>query len=82
MPKFRNKLTQISKLLWVRSSNTIDFVKLFRSYGRDEKAATALEYCLIAAGIALAIIVVVTAIGDEIVNLFEYTQGQFSARQP
>ncbi len=36
----------------------------------DESGATAIEYGLIAAGIAVAIVAVVFTIGDELVNLF------------
>jgi pilus assembly protein Flp/PilA len=37
--------------------------KLFARFVRDESAATAIEYGLIAAGIALAIIAVVNGLG-------------------
>ena len=37
---------------------------------RNEKAATAIEYGLIAAGIALAIIAAVTLLGGTLSNLF------------
>jgi pilus assembly protein Flp/PilA len=37
--------------------------KLFACFVRDESAATAIEYGLIAAGIALAIIAVVNGLG-------------------
>jgi pilus assembly protein Flp/PilA len=37
--------------------------KLFARFARDESAATAIEYGLIAAGIALAIIAVVNGLG-------------------
>ena len=38
--------------------------------GKDERGATAIEYGLIAAGISIAIIASVFAIGDELSNLF------------
>lgn len=38
---------------------------------RSEKAATAIEYGLIAAGISVAIAAVVFAFGDQLVALFE-----------
>lgn len=44
---------------------------LFKSFARDESGATAIEYGLIAAGIAVAIIVVVTNVGDALVTMFE-----------
>ena len=37
---------------------------------RDEDGATAIEYGLIAAGIAIAIVVVVFAVGNSLNNLF------------
>jgi len=43
---------------------------LKHAYVSDEKGATAIEYGLLAAGIALAIIVVVFTLGDEIEALF------------
>ncbi len=39
-------------------------------YVSDDSGATAIEYGLIAAGIAVAIIAAVFAVGDELVNLF------------
>jgi pilus assembly protein Flp/PilA len=44
--------------------------KLLASFLRDESAATAIEYGLIAAGIALAIIVAVNGLGTNLSNLF------------
>jgi pilus assembly protein Flp/PilA len=41
---------------------------LFRSFLADESAATAIEYCLIAAGIALAIVTVVNNTGSALLN--------------
>ena len=43
------------------------FVKRF---GRDESGATAIEYGLIAAGIAVAIIAAVGLLGDSLTSLF------------
>ena len=40
----------------------------------DESGATAIEYGLIAAGIAVAIVAIVFAIGDELVTLFTGVQ--------
>jgi len=42
-----------------------------RAYVDDESAATAIEYGLIAAGIAVAIVVAVGALGDQLSTLFE-----------
>ncbi|MDQ1390056.1 MAG: pilus assembly protein Flp/PilA [Acidobacteriaceae bacterium] len=44
--------------------------KLFSRFVRDESAATAIEYGLIAAGIALAIIAVVNGLGTTLNDKF------------
>jgi len=41
-----------------------------KSFGRDESAATAIEYGLIAAGIAVAIIAVVLGVGTNLNDVF------------
>jgi pilus assembly protein Flp/PilA len=41
---------------------------LLRSFLADENAATAIEYCLIATGIALAIVTVVNNTGSALLN--------------
>jgi pilus assembly protein Flp/PilA len=43
---------------------------MLRKFLRDESGATAIEYGLIAAGIALAIIAAVGMTGDRLVQLF------------
>jgi pilus assembly protein Flp/PilA len=43
---------------------------LFTLFLRDESGATAIEYGLIAAGISVAIIVVVQSVGTSLVNTF------------
>ncbi len=43
---------------------------LFKSFVRDESGATAIEYGLIAAGIAVAIILVVGEVGDALITTF------------
>jgi pilus assembly protein Flp/PilA len=40
--------------------------QLISRFSRDETAATAIEYSLIAAGIALAIVMVVQSIGTQV----------------
>ena len=47
---------------------------LKQKFFRDEDGATAIEYGLIAAGIAVAIIAAVFAVGDELQALFEAVQ--------
>ncbi len=44
----------------------------------DEHGATAIEYSLIAAGVALAIAVVVYTLGDEVLALFEEVAAAFN----
>ncbi|WFU38441.1 Flp family type IVb pilin [Bradyrhizobium sp. CB82] len=43
-------------------------MRLFRSFLADESGATAIEYGLIAAGIALAIVTVVNNTGSALLN--------------
>lgn len=43
-------------------------MRLLRSFLADENGATAIEYCLIATGIALAIITVVNNTGSALLN--------------
>lgn len=49
------------------------------AYKKDESGATAIEYGLIAAGIAVAIAVVVFLLGDDLVALFEGIRTSLSA---
>ncbi len=41
-----------------------------RGFAKNERGATAIEYSLIAAGIALAIVAAVTLLGESVVSLF------------
>ena len=52
---------------------------LSTKFGEDERGATAIEYGLIAAGIAVAIIAAVFAIGDELSNFFTAVQTKLSS---
>ena len=45
-------------------------MNMIRKFLKDENSATAIEYGLIAAGIALAIIVVVNGLGTNLKNKF------------
>ena len=45
-------------------------MKLVSKFWRDESAATAIEYGLIAAGISIAIIVAVNGLGTNLNNVF------------
>jgi len=51
------------------------FNKLIKAYVRDEDGATAIEYGLIAAGIAVAIAVTVGLVGADLDALFVSIQG-------
>jgi pilus assembly protein Flp/PilA len=44
--------------------------RLFSRFMGDQSGATAIEYCLIACGIALAIIATVQGIGPQLANTF------------
>ena len=44
--------------------------QLFSEFLRDESGATAIEYCLIAAGISIVIVVAVNGIGTQLNDKF------------
>ena len=46
-------------------------MSLVTSFLRDESGATAIEYGLIAAGISVAIIAIVTSVGTKLNNTFQ-----------
>tara|TARA_R110002167_G_scaffold96935_3_gene256386 strand:+ start:400 stop:609 length:210 start_codon:yes stop_codon:yes gene_type:complete len=48
---------------------------------RDRRGATAMEYGLIGAGIALTLVVATFALGDEIVGLFGDIQSSFASKR-
>ena len=52
---------------------------LFRRFIDDESVATAIEYGLIAAGIAVAIIVAVNAVGTDLSSLFGRVSAKLNA---
>ncbi len=49
------------------------------AFVRSEEGATAIEYGLIAAGIAVAISIVVFTLGDEITSLFQEVEDKIDA---
>ena len=51
-----------------------------KEFYRDKSGATAIEYGLIAAGIAVAIIGAVFALGDDIKGFFEDVSKQLSSK--
>lgn len=48
----------------------LKLIALFEAYKKDEDGATAIEYGLIAAGIAVAIAAIVGLVGDDLNTLF------------
>ncbi len=49
---------------------------MFKKYIQDESGATAIEYGLIAALVAVAIVTGATAIGDQLNNTFDNVAGE------
>ena len=56
--------------------------KFIQSFARDESGATAIEYALIAALIAVGIIIAATNVGTEISNLFGTVETELQNAQP
>jgi pilus assembly protein Flp/PilA len=54
----------------------------FARFVRDESGATAIEYALIAAGIGVAILTAVNALGDSISGLFDSIGDKLDAAKP
>ncbi len=52
---------------------------LLLRFARDTSGATAIEYGLIAAGISVAIIGTVNALGGQLQNTFSYVSGQLGS---
>jgi len=57
-------------------------VEFFRSYSRDEKGATAIEYALIASILGIALLPVLTNTTSGIASLFTRVQGYFDTFNP
>ncbi len=57
----------------------LKLIALVQAYAVKEEGATAIEYGLIASGIALAIAAAVWAFGGELTTLFENMGGALSA---
>ncbi len=53
-------------------------VKVINKFFKDESGATAIEYGLIAALIAVAIITAATTVGDDLAGLFEEVAGELN----
>jgi pilus assembly protein Flp/PilA len=58
----RNRFSSGSRNRHGSSKRELKMLKLVRRFARDESGATAIEYGLVAAGISVAIIVMVQAI--------------------
>jgi pilus assembly protein Flp/PilA len=58
---------------------TSSMTNLVRRFLGDESGATAIEYGLIAAGIAVAIIVAVNAVGTDLSSLFGRVSAKLNA---
>jgi pilus assembly protein Flp/PilA len=56
----------------------VNLSRMFRKFLANESGATAIEYCLIAAAIALAIIAVIQAIGVDLVAKLTALAGYFN----
>jgi len=55
------------------------FLTYFSQYTQNTKAATAIEYCLMAAAIAVAIIVIVYSLGDGVESTFTDVDAEMTA---
>ncbi len=51
------------------------------SYKNDERGVTAIEYGLIAAGIAVAILGAVTTVGNDLIDVFEKVSGALTGSE-
>lgn len=56
-------------------------MKLIKKFMRNEEGATAIEYGLIAAGIAVAIATIVFTVGDNLDTMFEGVSEKIQERQ-
>ena len=59
----------------------LKLISKIQAYKTDESGATAIEYGLIAAGIAVGIAVVVFTFGDDLANLFGDMSDQLGERE-
>ncbi|XSG81587.1 MAG: Flp family type IVb pilin [Methyloligella sp. ZOD6] len=51
---------------------------LFARFAKDESGATAIEYGLIAAGISVAIIALVSTLGGQLKGIFQYISDELA----
>jgi pilus assembly protein Flp/PilA len=75
--------THTSNAIFVAKHRVGDFVSgQIRKVKDDESGATAIEYGLIAAGIAVAIIGIVFTLGNDISAFFAAVDSKLSERKP
>jgi pilus assembly protein Flp/PilA len=60
----------------------IELKNIFTRFIADENGATAIEYGLIAAGIAIAIIAAVKGVGTALTNEFTFISGKLTPAAP
>ena len=65
---------------YVKLSENVTLDGIVKKFAADLSGATAIEYGLIAAGIAVAIIVSVGLLGDELAAMFSQVQVAVKAR--
>jgi pilus assembly protein Flp/PilA len=53
-------------------------INMIKNFVKDESGATAIEYGLIAALVAVAIIAALTALGTELSNIFQFVADQLA----
>lgn len=56
------------------------FIELTRRFAAEEQGVTAIEYGMIAAGLAVGIMVTVFALGDDLDGMFTDVQTQIATR--
>lgn len=57
-------------------------INMIKNFVKDESGATAIEYGLIAALVAVAIITALGALGTELAAIFQYVADQLAAATP
>lgn len=67
-------------MLKLISKTQANVIALKNKFLADDKGATAIEYGLIAVGIAIAILVAVRAVGTELTGTFEDVASELSDR--
>ena len=78
-------MSNLSQVSWARVTQTCHAashqeatVQAIKRFVKDESGATAIEYALIAAGIGIAIITAVNALGTAISDKFDFIKGKLS----